>query len=119
MDEVPLSYQILCVLLTGCFVLSFNIARDPRKWRRFYQSQWQNGVEPSVNRNKQLDENLRRYGIIIAMVLLLADVFVFVTMLTYPSRMREAQMSRSSWDHFNEQKKIESRAPVKTNSGLR
>jgi hypothetical protein len=119
MEDVPLIQQILCVVLTGLFVLCFNVARDPRKWRRFYQAHFNKPEEISVNRNKAMDESLRKYGILVAMALLLADVGVFVSMLTRSTRIKAAQMSQEAWQRLDEHKRIESRAPTKANSGLR
>lgn len=99
-------------------MLSFNVARNPRKWRRLYQARWAAGQDFSINRNKALDEMLRTRGLLVAMLFLLAAVVVFVTMLTHASRQRQASMTREDWNHFNEQKRIEKRSPAKGNSGI-
>ncbi|MDB6120409.1 MAG: hypothetical protein JWO08_4190, partial [Verrucomicrobiaceae bacterium] len=46
-----------------------------------------------MNKNKVIDENLKTYGIIIAMVLLVADVSLFVWGMTYTDRMRAAHQT--------------------------
>lgn len=73
-EYFPLSFQILCIVLTALFIWIFCIARNPRGWRRLYQAKVGDPEAHSVNRNKRLDEQIRKYGIIAAMVVLLADV---------------------------------------------
>jgi hypothetical protein len=73
-DYFPLPFQILCIILTALFIWIFCIARNPRGWRRLYQAKFSDPAAHSVNRNKRLDELIRKYGLIIAMVVLLADV---------------------------------------------
>ncbi len=73
-DYFPLRYQIGAIVLTALFVWIFCIARNPRGWRRLYQAKFCKPEEHSVNRNKRLDELIRKYGIVLAMLVLMADV---------------------------------------------
>lgn len=73
-DYFPLPFQILCIVFTALFVWIFCIARNPRGWRRLYQSKFCNPEDHSVNRNKWLDERIRKYGTYAAMVVLVLDV---------------------------------------------
>lgn len=119
MDErYPLKYQIACTLLTALFVWAFVIAREPRQWRRLYQSIFSKGEQFSVNKNKVIDETLKSYGIIVAMVILVADVACFVTMMTHQERERAKQMSVEDWNRLQEQNKIQSTAPVQGRAGI-
>ncbi len=74
LDYFPLKYQIGAVVLTALGFWLFCIARNPRGWRRLYQAKFCHPDEHSVNRNKRLDELIRRYGIILAMFVFMADV---------------------------------------------
>jgi flagellar biosynthesis protein FlhB len=119
MDEsFPLKYQFACIVLTALFVWSFSIAREPRQWRRLYQSTFSKGEEFSVNKNKVIDESLKKYGIVIAMIILVADVACFVTGVTYKSRMHAKEMTPEDWYRINEQNKIQSTAPTQSRSGI-
>lgn len=119
MDEsFPLKYQIACIVLTALFVWSFSIAREPRQWRRLYQSMFSKGEEFSVNKNKVIDESMKKYGIVVAMIILVADVACFVTGVTHKDRMRAKQMSPEDWYRINEQNKIQSAAPTQGRSGI-
>jgi hypothetical protein len=90
----PLFYQIACIILTALFLLTFSIARDPRSWRRLYQAKVSTPRDHfSVNRNKRIDENLKRYGIIIAMAFLVTDVSCFVLGFTYRHRMAAKELT--------------------------
>lgn len=100
-ENFPLVYQILCILLTGLFLWTFSIGRDPRSWRRLYQAWFSKKEDFSVNKNKKIDEMLKKWGIVIAMVFLVSDVFCFVWGLTYQLRMR--QRDRSSKDRTYEE----------------
>jgi hypothetical protein len=82
----PLPYQIACAVLTALFLWSFNIGREPRGWRRLYQAKFSRKEDFSVNRNKRLDEIIKKYGITIAMVILIADAGIFVLGVTYRYR---------------------------------
>lgn len=108
-DRFPLVYQIICIILTALFVWSFMVAREPRQWRRLYQSKFGQAENFSVNRNKQIDESLKKYGIIIAMIFLVADVGVFLWGATYQSRMERDQLSREELLRLSELERIQSR----------
>jgi len=114
----PLQYQIACIVLTALFVWTFSIAREPRQWRRLYQSMFSKGEEFSVNKNKVIDESLKKYGIVIAMIILVADVACFVTGVTHKSRMHAKEMTPEDWYRINEQNKIQSTTPTQGRSGI-
>ncbi|HRJ10057.1 MAG TPA: hypothetical protein PK490_18985 [Prosthecobacter sp.] len=87
MDErFPLPYQIGFIVLTALFAVAFSISREPRQWRRFWQSRFTRPEDFSVNRNKYLDERLKHYGIVFAMIFLVLDVGVILTGLTHKAR---------------------------------
>ncbi len=90
---MPIEIQIACIVLTALFFLAFGVAREPRGWRRLYQSTFGSGTDFSVNRNKVIDESLKRYGIAIAMTILVVDVGLFVWGVTYQARMKQNNMS--------------------------
>jgi hypothetical protein len=102
MSNVPLEAQIACLILTFLFFCAFSIAREPRGWRRLFQSTFSKSGELSVNRNKVIDESLKTYGIVIAMVLLVADVSLFVWGLTYAERVKAANMTPEERDKLSE-----------------
>jgi hypothetical protein len=106
-DRLPLAYQIACLILTALFVWSFSIAREPRGWRRLYQSLFSKPDTFSVNKNKFIDEKLKRWGIRIAMLLLVADVTIFVVGITAPTRMRQSQMTPAEWQRVQEMRRLE------------
>lgn len=115
MDEhFPLQYQIACIVLTALFVWSFSIAREPRQWRRLFQSTFSKAEQFSVNKNKVIDESLKKWGILIAMSILVADVACFVAGITYRDRMQAKRMSADDWYHLNEQNKIQGGTPRET-----
>ena len=87
--KYPLQLQIACIVLTALFLWSFSVAREPRGWRRLFQSMFSKAESFSVNKNKVIDESLKRYGIFIAMTILVADVTCFVMMVTHPLRSKE------------------------------
>jgi len=119
MDErFPLPYQIACIVLTALFVWSFSIAREPRQWRRLYQSIFSKGTEFSVNKNKVIDESLKKYGITIAMIILVADVACFVAMVTYQERMRAKLLSDEDRYHLQEQNKIQGSSTSSGRAGI-
>jgi hypothetical protein len=92
----PLSYQIACAILTALFLWTFSIARDPRGWRRLYQARFTKKEEFSVNRNKKIDENIKKYGISVAMVFLVGSVTLFVLGVTYRNRHNQTVDTRES-----------------------
>ena len=102
MREIPIQYQIACVILTALFIWSFSIAREPRGWRRLFQSMFSKSEKFSVNKNKVIDEALKKYGIVIAMIILVADVSCFVMGVTYPFRERAKALSKQERDSMSE-----------------
>lgn len=116
-DRFPLFYQISCIVLTALFVWSFSIAREPRQWRRLFQSTFSKSTQFSVNKNKVIDESLKKWGILIAMIILVVDVTCFVAGVTYRDRMQAKRMSNDDWFHVDEQKKIQGGAPMGPGGG--
>lgn len=110
-DQIPLHYKIACIVLTALFIWAFSIAREPRGWRRLYQSMFSKGDDFSVNKNKGIDELLKRYGIIIAMIILVADVSCFVLGVSYPHRMKRQNMSKEDLFRMNEIQRIQGSSP--------
>lgn len=111
MREIPIQYQIACVILTALFIWSFSIAREPRGWRRLFQSMFSKSEHFSVNKNKVIDEALKKYGIVIAMIILVADVSCFVLGVTYPFREKMRTLSPEQRDSMNEINKYQSVKP--------
>lgn len=108
MDEfIPLRYQIACIVLTALFAWSFSVAREPRQWRRLFQSTFYKTEQFSVNKNKVIDETLKTWGIRIAMIFLVADVSCFVAGVTEKARKHASGLSTDDWYHLNEQTKIQ------------
>jgi len=107
MREIPIQYQIACVILTALFIWSFSIAREPRGWRRLFQSMFSKSESFSVNKNKVIDESLKHYGIVVAMIILVADVSCFVMGVTYPFRQKMRTISPEQRDHMNEINKVQ------------
>lgn len=107
MREFPIQYQIACVILTALFIWSFSIAREPRGWRRLFQSVFSKSETFSVNKNKVIDEALKRYGIVVAMIILVVDVSCFVLGVTYPFREKLRNLSPEQRDHMMEINKYE------------
>lgn len=104
MRDIPIHYQIACVILTALFIWSFSIAREPRGWRRLFQSMFSKSETFSVNKNKVIDEALKRYGIVVAMMILVVDVSCFVLGVTdrYRDKMRNlSQEERESMEEIN------------------
>ena len=107
MREIPIQYQIACVILKALFIWSFSIAREPRGWRRLFQSMFSKSEGFSVNKNKVIDEALKRYGIVVAMVILVADVSCFVMGVTYPFRQKLKSLSPEQRENMNEINKFQ------------
>jgi len=107
MREIPIQYQIACVILTALFIWSFSVAREPRGWRRLFQSVFSSSETFSVNKNKVIDETLKKYGIIIAMIILVADVSCFVLGVTYSFREKAKHLSPQQRDNMEEINKIQ------------
>ena len=111
MQDFPLEYQIACIVLTALFVWSFSVAREPRGWRRLFQSFFSKSGDFSVNKNKLIDENLKKYGIVIAMIILVADVSCFVWGVTHRYRKSAQQMTREEYERLREIQKVRASAP--------
>ena len=107
----PLAYKIACIILTALFVWAFIVARDPRKWRRWYQAMFSRADRFSINRNKVIDEKIAKYGIIIAVIIFVADAAIFVTGITHSSRMRAKAVSVETWHGQQEPKKFNGTLP--------
>jgi flagellar biosynthesis protein FlhB len=112
MREIPIQYQIACVILTALFIWSFSIAREPRGWRRLFQSMFSKSETFSVNKNKVIDEALKRYGIVIAMIILVVDVSCFVFGVTAPFREKMRSLSPEQRENMNEINKVKSNTGV-------
>jgi flagellar biosynthesis protein FlhB len=110
-DRFPVSYQLACLVLTGLFVLAFSISREPRSWRRLFQTRIAHSAEISVNRNKYLDEVIKKYCMIIAMILLVADVACFVLGVTSPIRQRLEQMTPEERNRIEEMQRLQGNRP--------
>ena len=82
----PVRFATALIVLTALFLWTFSIAREPRGWRRLFQSMFSKSDNFSVNKNKVIDESLKRYGIFVAMAILVADVTCVVMMVTHPLR---------------------------------
>ncbi len=106
MREIPIQYQIACVILTALFIWSFSIAREPRGWRRLFQSMFSKSETFSVNKNKVIDEALKRYGIVIAMVILVVDVSCFVIGVTQQFRDKMRDLTPEQRESMNEINKV-------------
>jgi hypothetical protein len=108
-DEVeffPLGYQLVWILAAGLFVWTFCIVRHPRSWRRLYQAKFSRGEEISVNRNKQIDEQIKRYGIIISMAFLVVAVTAFLMGITHRHRHTQREMTKVERFRANEMEKL-------------
>jgi len=92
-EYFPLPYKIACIVLSGLFLWTFSIARDPRGWRRLYQAKFARKDGFSVNKNKTIDESLKKWGITIAMLILISDVSCFIFGLTYQIRNRQHEQT--------------------------
>jgi hypothetical protein len=91
----PLHYQIATLVLGALFILAFSVARDPRGWRRLYQSKFTRKEEFSVNRNKRIDEGIKKYGISVSMIFLVGAVTCFLLGVTYERRHSNRPMSQA------------------------
>ncbi len=110
-EHIPLPYKIAFIILTALFIWAFSVSREPRGWRRLYQSMFSSSETFSVNRNKRIDEQLKKYGIIVAMVILVADVSCVVLGVTHRQRVSAKDISKEDWYRINEQNKIQGSAP--------
>jgi hypothetical protein len=111
----PLHYQITCIVLTGLFVLAFSITRDPRSWRRLYQTRIAKRDDFSVNKNKTIDEFIKKWGIIVAMFFLVLDVTVFIIGITKTTRLKSHTMTADEQLHVREYKKVIPETPTDQN----
>jgi hypothetical protein len=110
-SKYPIEFQIAIIVLTALFLWTFSIAREPRGWRRLFQSMFSKSDNFSVNKNKVIDESLKRYGIFVAMAILVADVTCVVMMVTHPLRhkfdgrdnkeVQELQLQQSEINKIN------------------
>jgi flagellar biosynthesis protein FlhB len=116
-SHFPLPYQIACIILTALFILSFSISREPRQWRRLFQSMFQKETPISVNRNKVIDEKLKTYGIAVAMIFLVADVAFFVAGITYQDRVERGKMTAEELYRIQEQNRIQGSAVSRGTAG--
>lgn len=107
-ERFPLHFQIACFILTTLFVWCFIISRDPRTWRKLYQSVFERSRQPSVRRNKAIDSRLRIYGLRLAMLFLVADVACFVLGVTDASRKRAQSLTPEEKFGIEDLKRIES-----------
>jgi hypothetical protein len=112
MRDIPIHYQIACVILTALFIWSFSIAREPRGWRRLFQSMFSKSETFSVNKNKVIDEALKRYGIVVAMSILVVDVTCFVLGVTDRKREQMRHLTPEQRETMNEINKVKSNTGV-------
>jgi len=110
-ENFPLAFQIACILLTALFLLTFSVARDPRSWRRLYQAKVQRRGDFSVNKNKALDERIKKYGIMVAMLILVVDVSIFVYGVTYKHRVNQRVLTREEMLLRDEMQKFKENIP--------
>jgi hypothetical protein len=104
---MPLSFQIAFIVLLALFIFSFSVAREPRGWRRLFQSVFANSDTFSVNKNKVIDESLKRYGIVVSMIILVFAVGVFVWGVTDRQRNAYKHMNADDMRKLMEIKKIQ------------
>jgi hypothetical protein len=118
MDErFPLIYQIICIVLTALFVWSFVVSREPRQWRRLYQSKFCRAEDFSVNRNKVIDENLKKYGILISMFFLVADVGFFLWGASYHDRQKSERTTVEERLQMSEVERIQGKSQTLIRTG--
>jgi flagellar biosynthesis protein FlhB len=104
---MALPLQVACIILTALFLFCFSVAREPRGWRRLFQSMFSSSEGFSVNKNKVIDETLKKYGIGVAMVVLVIDVSIFIYGVTAPLREAEQRMSEEERRNLGEVQKIQ------------
>ena len=114
--KLPIGYQIACLVLTALFIWSFSIAREPRGWRRLFQSMFSKTDNFSVNKNKIIDENLKKYGIFVAMLILIADVTCFVIGITAEQRKKLDGMNDDQRARLEELNRIRGANPGSSRS---
>lgn len=113
MDDLrfPLPHQIACIVLTALFLWISIIAREPRQWRRLYQAMFSQAERFSVNRNKVLDESIKKYAIVVAMVILVLDAGIFVVGITHRKRVEAKSVPVQDWNGGVEAKKFNGTLP--------
>lgn len=104
-ENFPLQYKVACIVFTGFFLWSFSIARDPRGWRRLYQTKFARREEFSINRNKRIDEAVKKWSIVVAMFFLVIDVAAFVSGITYTARSKKHSWTEDERFHAIDVKK--------------
>jgi hypothetical protein len=100
--DIPLASQITIIVLTTLFLWTFSVARDPRSWRRLYQAKFAKSDQLSVNKNKRIDEWIKKYGIGISMLVLVCDVALIVFSLLAP-RLNEQTTATSMQEQFRKE----------------
>lgn len=85
----PLRYQVACIVLTGLFLWAFSVARDPRGWRRLYQMKFGRRDDFSVNKNKRIDETIRKWGVVATVFFLVIGVAALVGGITSAARSKK------------------------------
>ncbi len=105
---LPLSYQIAVIVLTALFFFAFSVAREPRGWRRLFQSVFASSDGFSVNKNKVIDETLKKYGMVVAMLFLLADVGIVVLRVKQRTDSKLGRMDPEQMQKMIEIQKIQS-----------
>jgi hypothetical protein len=113
MHEVrfPLSHQITCIVLTGLFLWSFVVARNPRQWRRLYQALFCRPDRFSINRNKVLDEKIARYAMIVAMAIFVLDAAVFVAGMAHRRNVQNSPVRIEDWRGQSGQRPFDGKLP--------
>ena len=61
----------------------------------------------TVNKNKVIDAKLKKWGLRVAMILLVADVAVFLFGITAPSRKLRSEMTPDQWNRIQEMRRLE------------
>lgn len=98
-EKFPVQYRVACIILSGLFLWTFSIARDPRGWRRLYQTRFAKNDGLSVNKNKRIDEAIKKWGIIVSMFFLVADVTAFVSGITHSARSKKHSLTEEERFH--------------------
>lgn len=107
----PLKYQVACIVLTALFLFAFSVTRDPRGWRRLYQTKFGSNDTISVNKNKKIDESIKAYGIYVAMIFLLADVSCFIVGVTHRYRNSDRQLTKEEQFRIMDVQRMKSGGP--------
>lgn len=95
----PLVYQIISVIFTALVVWTFAIGRDPRAWRRLYQAKFSRSAEFSINRNKRIDEMIKKYCPTIAVLFIIIAAWSFVMGVTYKMRHTQRPASQQTVEY--------------------